>query len=73
MKTPKRAVVSKKVSEQQIIDAARWKAFIYASTLAYEYLSESWLDFFSAQSDPTVAGTELVRLIDIAILKDEKK
>jgi hypothetical protein len=69
----KTAVVSKKVSDQQIKDAARWKAFIYASTLAYEYLSEEWLDFFSAQSDPTVAGTELVRLIDIAILKDETK
>lgn len=69
----KTAVVSKKVNDQQIIDAARWKAFIYASTLAYGYLSEEWLDFFSAQSDPTVAGTELVRLIDLAILKDEKK
>lgn len=69
----KTAVVSKKVSDQQIIDASRWKAFIYASTLAYEYLTEEWLDFFSAQSDPTVAGTELVRLIDIAIEKDEAK
>lgn len=69
----KTAVVSKKVSDQQIVDAARWKAFIYASTLAYEYLSESWLDFFSAQSDPQSASTELVRLIDLAIAQDEKK
>lgn len=69
----KTANVSKKLSDQQITDAARWKAFIYASTLAYEYLSESWLDFFSAQSDPTVAGTELVRLIDIAMAQDNSK
>lgn len=69
----KKAVVSKKLSDQQIVDAARWKAFIYASTLAYEYLTEEWLDFFSAQSDPVVAGTELIRLIDLAILKDETK
>ena len=71
MATPKKkAIVSKKVSDQQIVDAARWKAFIYASTLAYEYLTEEWLDFFSAQSNPSVAGTELVRLIDAAIIAD---
>ena len=73
MKTPRKAVVSKRVSEDEKLNAARWKAFIYASTLAYEYLSEPWLDFFSAQSDPTVAGTELVRLIDIAIAQDNSK
>jgi hypothetical protein len=68
----KRAIVSKKVTDQRVVDASRWKAFIYASTLAYEYLTEEWLDFFSAQSDPTVAGTELIRLIDIAIERDIK-
>lgn len=73
MKTPRKAVVSKRVSEDEKLNAARWKSFIYASTLAYEYLSEEWLDFFSAQSDPQSASTELVRLIDIAILKDETK
>lgn len=69
----KTAVVSKKVTDEIVLNATRWEAFIYASTLAYEYLSESWLAFFDAQSDPTVAGTELVRLIDIAIAQDEKK
>lgn len=73
MKTPRKAVVSKRVSEDEKLNASRWKAFIYSSTLAYEYLSEEWLDFFSAQSDPTVAGTELVRLIDIAIAQDNSK
>lgn len=74
MATPKKkAVVSKKLSDQQIIDSGRWKAFIWASTLAYEYLSEEWLDFFSAQSDPMTAGTELVRLIDRAIDADIKR
>lgn len=73
MKTPRKAIVSKRVSEDEKLNAARWCAFIKASTLAYGYLTEEWLDFFSAQSDPTVAGTELIRLIDIAIAKDEKK
>lgn len=73
MKTPRKAVVSKRVSEDEKLNATRWTAFIKASTLAYEYLTEEWLDFFSAQADPTVASTELVRLIDIAIERDEKK
>lgn len=73
MKVPRKAVVSKRVSEDDKLNATRWVAFIKASTLAYEYLTEEWLDFFSAQSDPQSASTELVRLIDIAILRDEKK
>ena len=73
MKTPRKVVVSKKVSDSQIIDAKRWEQFIKASVISYEYLTEEWLDFFSAQSDPQSAATELVRLIDIAILKDETK
>ena len=73
MKTPRKVVVSKKLSDSQIVDAQRWQAFIKASVIAYEHLSEEWLDFFSAQSDPQSAATELVRLIDIAILKDEAK
>lgn len=73
MKTPRKVVVSKKLSDSQIVDANRWQAFIKASVLSYEYLTEEWLDFFSAQSDPQSAATELVRLIDIAILKDETK
>lgn len=73
MKTPRKAVVSKRVSEDEKLNATRWAAFIKASGLPYEQLSEEWLDFFSAQSDPQSASTELVRLIDIAIERDEKK
>lgn len=73
MKTPKKAVVSKKITDSQIADATRWQAFIKASGTSFENVTESWWDFFEAQSDPASASTELVRLIDIAILKDEKK
>lgn len=73
MKTPKRATVSRRPSAEQIQDAKRWDCFIKASALPYEQLSESWLDFFSAQSDPQSATVELQRLIDIAIARDEKK
>lgn len=74
MSTPKKKVsVSKRPSAEQIQDAKRWTSFIKASGLSYEQLSEEWLDFFSAQSDPQSASTELVRLIDLAIAQDEKK
>lgn len=70
MKTPKKVVVSKKVSDQQIIDAQRWNCFIAASALPFEQLTESWLDVFDCQSNPETASTELVRLVDIAIKND---
>lgn len=64
--------VTKRPSAEQIQDAKRWTSFIKASGLSYEQLSEEWLDFFSAQSDPQSASTELVRLIDLAIAQDER-
>lgn len=69
----KKAVVTKRPSAEQIQDAKRWGCFIKASALPYQQLSESWWDFFSAQSDPHSATFELQRLIDIAIAEDEKK
>lgn len=71
MATPKKkAVVSKKVSDQQITDASRWVHFLAASALPFEQLTDAWLDFFSAQADPHSASTEIVRLVDIAIKND---
>ena len=73
MSTPKKKVsVSKRPSAEQIQDANRWQQFIKASGLPYENLSEDWLEFFDAQSDPQSASTELVRLIDLAIAQDER-
>lgn len=65
--------VSKRPSAEQIVDARRWQACIKASGLAFENVTDDWWNFFEAQSDPASASTELVRLIDIAIERDEKK
>ena len=62
----KKAVVSKKLSDQQIVDAQRWNDFIRASGIPFEELTEEWKDFFDAQSDPSTANFKLVKLIDIA-------
>ena len=69
----KTAVVSKKVSDQQVKDANRWTQFIIYSGIRFEDLSNEWVMFFDQQAEISTAQTELVRLIDLAIEKDEKK
>lgn len=66
----KKAVVSKKLSDEQIVDARRWNDFIRASGIPFEGLTVEWLDFFDAQSDPSTASFKLVKLLDIAAEHD---
>lgn len=73
MKIPRKAVVSKRVSEDEKLNAKRWEQFIINSGIRFEDLSTEWVMFFDAQAEISTAQTELVRLIDAAIAKDEKK
>lgn len=73
MKTPKKAVVSKRVTDEIVANSHRWTQFIIHSGVRFEDLSDEWVAFFDGQSEISTAHTELVRLIDIAIAKDEKK
>ena len=66
----KTAVVSKKVSDDEKLNAKRWVHFLAASSLPFEQLTDDWLEFFDAQSNPESASTELVRLVDLAIKND---
>ena len=70
MKTPKRAVVSKKVSDEEKLNANRWTQFIIHSGVRFEDLSDEWLEVFDAQAEISTASEMLVKLIDIAIQKD---
>jgi len=70
---PKKVSVIKRPSAEQIQDAKRWEQFIIHSGIRFEDLSSEWVAFFDAQAEISTAQTELVRLIDLAILKDEKK
>jgi len=72
MKTPKRVSVTKRPSAEQIKNANRWGQFIIHSGIRFEDLSSEWVEFFDAQAEISTAQTELVRLIDIAIEKDNK-
>lgn len=70
MKTPKRAVVSKKVSDDEKLNAQRWSAFIKASGTPVNELTDEWYTFFDKQADVDTASVELVKLVDKAIAKD---
>lgn len=70
MKTPRKAVVSKKVNDEEKLNASRWSHFIKASGTPFISLSTEWLAFFDEQSNIETAETELVRLVDIAIKND---
>lgn len=72
MKTPRKAVVSKKVNDEEKLNAKRWEQFIIHSGIRFEDLSNEWVMFFDAQAEISTAQTELVRLIDLAIAQDNK-
>ena len=71
MKTPKKAVVSKRVTDEIVANANRWTQFIIHSGIRFEDLSEDWDLFIDAQAEISTAQTELVRLIDIASERDK--
>lgn len=70
MKTPKKAVVSKRVTDEIVANANRWTQFIIHSGVRFEDLSDEWCSFFDSQAEINTASTELVRLVDIAIKND---
>ena len=69
----KTAIVSKKVTYQQVKDAHRWTQFIIHSGIRFEDLSDEWVLFFDQQAEISTASTELVRLIDLAIQADKTR
>lgn len=69
----KKAIVSRKVSDEQLQNAIRWEKFLIASGTPFLSLSNEWLAFFDGQINIETAQIELVRLIDLAIAKDESK
>lgn len=72
MKTPKKAVVSKRVTDEIVANSNRWTQFIIHSGVRFEDLSDEWLQVFDAQAEISTASTELVRLIDLAIAQDNR-
>lgn len=68
MSTPKKkAVVTKRPSAEQIVDAQRWNAFVTASQIEWDELSESWKDFFEVVGNTKSSSEEINQAIEKAM------
>lgn len=68
---PKKAVVSKRPSAEQIADANKWNTFVAASQTEWDELSESWKDFFEVIGNTKSSSEEINQAISKAM--GEKK
>lgn len=67
MSTPKKkAVVTKRPSAEQIQDSLKWAAFVAASQVEWDELSESWKDFFEVIGNTKSSSEEINRAIEKA-------
>lgn len=64
MKTPKRvSTVSKRPSAEQIQDSLKWAAFVAASQVEWDELTESWKDFFEVIGNTKSSSEEINQAI----------
>lgn len=66
MKTPKRVSVTKRPSAEQIQDSLKWNAFVTASQIEWDDLSEDWKDFFEVVGNTKSSGEDINNAIDLA-------
>lgn len=59
----KKAVVSKRPSAEQIQDSLKWVAFVAASQIEWDELSESWKDFFEVIGNTKSSSEEINQAI----------
>ncbi|WP_391557184.1 hypothetical protein [Robertmurraya sp.] len=68
MSTPKKKVsVSKRPSAEQIQDAKKWNAFVTASQIEWDLLSEEWKDFFEVVGNTKSSDEEINHAIEKAM------
>lgn len=63
MKTPRKAVVTKRPSAEQIQDSLKWAAFVQASQIEWDNLSENWKDFFEVIGNTKSSSEEINQAI----------
>lgn len=63
----KKAVVSKRPSAEQIQDSLKWNAFLAASQVEWDDLSESWKDVFELLGNTKSSSEEINQAMVIAM------
>jgi hypothetical protein len=66
MKTPRKAVVSKRVSEDEKLNSARWTFFLSQCKIDWESLSEESRDFFASMGSTGSSEEDINNAIDLA-------
>jgi hypothetical protein len=70
----KKAVVSKKITDQQIQDSKKWQEFVYQCQVQWDNMEENWKDFFYVIGDSTQCNSEEINAaIDKAMTKNLEK
>jgi hypothetical protein len=64
---PKKAVVSKRPSAEQIQDSLKWNAFLVASQVEWDNLSENWKDVFELLGNTKSSSEEINQAMNIAM------
>jgi len=72
MKSPKVAIVSKKSTVEDKLNALRFQSLLAACQVPYGQLSNEWLKVFELMDMPEKAGKELCGMVDKAIEGDLK-
>lgn len=72
MKTPRKVVVSKKVSDTQILNSIRWEEFVKNCQIPWEELRDEWKDFYASMGDTKSSAEDITKAIDHAMKGDSK-
>jgi hypothetical protein len=64
---PKKVSVTKRPSAEQIQDSLKWSAFVTASQIEWDDLSESWKDFFEVIGNTKSSSEEINQAIEKAM------
>lgn len=68
----KKAVVSRKVSDEQLKNSERWSFFLSQCAIDWESLSEESRDFFASMGSTESCGKDINNAVDLA-MKEENK
>lgn len=66
MKTPKKAVVSKRVSDEEKLNAARWTFFLSQCSIEWDSLTDNSKDFFAVMGSTESSVEDINTAIDLA-------
>lgn len=66
MKIPKKAVVSKRISDEEKLNAARWTFFLSQCSIEWDSLTDNSKDFFAVMGNTESSEEDINNAVDLA-------